>query len=424
MLKESNFWLTTRPQPVFPVMPLPARVEVAVIGAGFSGLSAALRLARAGCSVAVLEAQTAGWGASSRNGGMVLTGMKLGVETLIQKYGLERARRMFALSLAAIETVERLVREENIDCSFSRCGHLEVAWKASHFEGYARSAELLEKQFAHQVRLLPRAELQTEIGSELYHGGLLDELSAGLNPAQFVAGLAGAAARAGALLHENTTLLQIERQASGFVLHTNRGFLRADQVFIGTSGYSGPAVPSIQKRIIPIGSYIIASAPLSAELAREIIPHGRMIFDSKHYLYYFRLTPDKRLLFGGRAAFLPETENSVRDSAPILRQAMLAVYPRLKDLPLEYVWGGSLDFAIDSLPHAGLSDGLYHALGYAGHGVAFATHLGSLLAGQMLGEQIENPLADLPFQGIPFYNGRPWFLPFAGLYYKLLDLIS
>ena len=424
MLKESNFWLTTLDQPIFPALSLPTQVDVAVIGGGFSGLSAALRLAKAGCSVVVLEAQSVGWGASSRNGGMVLTGMKLGVETLINQYGLERARRMFALSLASIDSVERLVREENINCAFSRCGHLETAWKPAHFAGYTRAAELLDKEFAHRVRILPRAELQSEIGSDLYHGGLLDELSAGINPAQFAAGLAGAAFRAGAALHEKTSVSLVERQTSGFALHTNRGLLRAEKVFVGTSGYTGPAAPAFQKRLIPIGSFIIVTAPLPEALAREINPNKRMIFDSKHFLYYFRLTPDNRLLFGGRAAFLPETANSVRESVPILRQGLLSVHPQLKDIPVEYVWGGSLDFAFDSMPHAGVLNGMYHAMGYAGHGVAFATHLGGLVAGQMLGEQVENPLEDLPFPKMPLYNGTPWFLPLAGLYYKFLDFVS
>ncbi len=424
MLIESNYWLTTLKPAIFPETPLPAKVDVAVIGAGFSGLSAALTLAKAGLSVAVLEAETIGWGASSRNGGMVLTGMKLGLETLIQRYGKERARRMFALSLASIATVEEIVRDENIDCAFSRCGHLEMAWKPSHFDSYARAAEIMERELGHSVRMIPRAEQHAEIGSDLYHGGLVDEVSAGLNPAQFVMGLGQAAAKAGAQLHEKTRVLQIESLGAEFVVHTARGLVRAGKVFVGTSGYTGRATPSVQKRIIPIGSYIIATAPLSGELAREVSPRNRMIFDSKNYLYYFRLTPDNRMLFGGRAAFLPETPSSVRDSAPILRQGMLQVYPQLKDVPVEYVWGGSLDFASDLMPHAGVLDGYHHAIGYAGHGVAFATQLGQLVAEKMLGRDVENPLDGLLFPKIPLYNGTPWFLPLAGAYYKLLDLIT
>lgn len=425
MLIESNFWLTTVDQPALHQETLPAKVDVAVIGGGFSGLSAARTLAQGGASVAVLEAESVGWGASSRNGGMVLTGMKLGTETLIQKFGRERASRMFALSLAALETVGQIVRDEKIDCAFSRCGHIEVAWKPAHFDGYARAAELLQKEFGHRVGIVSKNDLRTEIGSDLYHGALVDESSAGINPAQFVMGLAQAAARAGAQIHEKTSAWNVKAGPGGFTLFTNRGTLKADKVFIGTSGYTGAATPGFRKRIIPIGSYIIVTAPLTDVLAREISPRNRMIFDSKHYLYYFRLTPDNRLLFGGRAAFTPETPNSTRESAEILRRGMLSVYPQLKDIPTSYVWGGTLDFALDMMPHAGQIDGLHHALGYAGHGVAFATHLGQLVARQMLGEQVENPLDGLPFPPVPFYTGNPILhLPLAGLYYKALDLIS
>jgi glycine/D-amino acid oxidase-like deaminating enzyme len=424
MISESNYWLTTVQAQTLPELPLPAQVDVAVIGGGFSGLSAALCLAKAGARVAVLEAETMGWGASSRNGGMVLTGMKLGVETLIRQYGLERARRMFALSLAAIETVEQIVEDEGLECAFSRCGHLEMAWKPAHFESYARAAELMAKQFGHQVRIISRAEQHTEIGSERYYGGMVDELSASVNPAQFVMGLAKAAERAGAGLHEKTRVLKVEAQASSFLIRTTRGEIRAEKVFIGTSGYSGRAITAMQKRLVPIGSYIIATAPLSDALAREVSPRKRMIFDSKNYLYYFRLTPDQRMLFGGRAVFRPETEGSIRESAPVLQQALGEVYPQLKEVPVEYVWGGSLDFAMDSMPHTGKLDGMHYALGYAGHGVAFATHLGKLVARQMLGQPDENPLDGLPFRPFPIYAGMAWYLPFVGWYYRLLDAIS
>ena len=424
MLKESNYWLTTVVSNDFPNLPLKTKVNVAVIGGGFSGLSAALTLSKAGVSVAVLEAETMGWGASSRNGGMVLTGMKLGVESLIQQYGRERARRMFDLSLASIDTVEQIVKTEEIDCAFSRCGHLEVAWKPAHFDGYARAAEILEKEFGHQIRVIPRSEQHTEIGSDYYHGGIVDDLSAGVNPAQFVMGLARAAQRRGAMLHENTRVTKIEQKDARFIVQTSRGEIQAEHVFVGTSGYTGQATAALQKRIAPIGSYIIATAPLPESLSLELSPRNRMIFDSKHYLYYFRITPDRRMLFGGRAVFTSETESSIRDSVPVLQKGLLDVYPQLKNIPVEYVWGGSLDFAIDSMPHTGSMDGIDFSLGYAGHGVAFATHLGHLYAQKILGLAVENPLDGLAFRPFPFNTGNPWYLPLAGWYYRVLDIIS
>src|ERR1700687_1834847 len=189
---ESNYWLTTASMPSGTAGELPERVDVVVIGAGFTGLSAARTLARRGAKVALLEANTIGWGASSRNGGMVLTGMKLDVGTLAKRYGMELTRRMYADSLTSIDLVEQIVREENISCDFSRCGHLEVACKQSHFDSYARSAEVIAREFNHELRVIPRNQLSAEIGSVIYFGGMVDETSAGLNPARYVAGLARA----------------------------------------------------------------------------------------------------------------------------------------------------------------------------------------------------------------------------------------
>lgn len=209
MLSEKNFWNSTVEPASRPDAAVPSRVDVAIVGGGYAGLSAARVLARSGARVAVLEQETVGWGASSRNAGMVLTGMKLGPEALVKKYGEARARRMFAFSLSAIDTVERIVNEERIACGFVRSGHLEAAWKPAHFAGYAAAAEFMEKTFGHRVQVIPKADLHAEIGSDLYHGGMVDEVSASVNPEQFVLGLADAARRAGALIHEQTRVRSI-----------------------------------------------------------------------------------------------------------------------------------------------------------------------------------------------------------------------
>jgi len=430
-MQEYNYWLTTAVMPkTEPAQPPPETADVAVIGAGFTGLSAARTLASKGATVVVLEAETIGWGASSRNGGMVLTGLKLGVDKLISKYGRERTQRMYAASLASIDCVEQMVREEAIDCDFSRCGHLEVACKPAHFDDYARQAEVIAREFHHELRVVFRHELSSEIGSDVYYGGMVDEVSAGLNPARYVAGLGRAALKAGACVREQTRLLRIERETRkgtpGWKISTSRGALWARDVLVGTSGYTGAATPQLRQKLIPIGSYIITTEVLPEALARELSPRGRMIYDSKNYLYYYRLTPDNRMLFGGRAAFFPETADSIRKSAEILRRGMIQVYPQLRQTKVEFVWGGTLDFAFDTMPHAGQIDGLYYAVGYAGHGVAMATLQGQLLARQIAGEEVENPFVGIPFPGAPLglYDGRPWFLPLAGAWYKVLDWVS
>jgi len=188
---------------------LPETADVAVIGAGFTGLSAARTLASKGANVVVLESETIGWGASSRNGGMVLTGMKLGVNKLISMYGRERTQRMYAASLASIDCVAKIVRDESIPCDFGRCGHLEVACKQAHFDDYARQAEVIGREFHHELKIVPRSELRSEIGSDIYFGGMVDEASVGLNPARYVAGLGLAALRAGACVREKTRVERI-----------------------------------------------------------------------------------------------------------------------------------------------------------------------------------------------------------------------
>jgi len=443
-LQEHNYWLTTVELPlVDATRPLPETVDVAVIGAGFTGLSAARTLAKRGAKVAVLESETIGWGASSRNGGMVLTGMKLGVNQLISRYGRELTQRMYAASLATIDCVEQIVREEAIDCDFSRCGHLEVACKQKHFDDYARQAEVIAREFNHTLRVVQKQDLSAEIGSSIYFGGMVDEVSAGLNPARYVAGLARAAMKAGAEIFEHTRVQSVQRNSrqgeAGWQLATSRGPLWAHEVFVATSGYTGRATPALQEKLIPIGSFIITTEVLPEKLAQDLSPRNRMIYDSKNYLYYYRLTPDRRMLFGGRAAFFPENDQTVRRSAAILRRGMIDVYPQLSDAKIDYVWGGTLDFAFDIMPHAGRLDGMYYAVGYAGHGVAMATYQGQKVAELMAAEQMpedlharraedkpENPFVGIPFPGAPLglYNGRPWFLPLAGAWYKLLDWVS
>jgi glycine/D-amino acid oxidase-like deaminating enzyme len=429
-MMDNNYWLTTVAMPDASADELPEAADVAVVGAGFTGLSAARIFAQRGAKVAVLEANGIGWGASSRNAGMVLTGLKLSGDTLSKRYGMELARRMYAASLSAIALVEQIVREENIACSFSRYGHLEVACKPSHFEDFSRSSEFMAKEFNHELRMVSRNELRSEIGSDIYYGGRVDRSSAGVNPAQYVAGLATAAIRAGAGIYQNARVAKVQQNTrmgmGGFEIETSRGKLFARDVLAATSGYTSTATPALKKKIIPIGSFIVTTEPLSDALAREVSPRNRMIYDSKHYLHYYRLTPDNRMLFGGRAAFLPETKDTVRRSGEILRQGMIGVYPQLRDVKIEYVWGGTLDFCFDTMPHTGQIEGIHYALGYAGHGVAMASYLGTKMAEKMCGGGDDIPFAAIPFPGAPLglYNGRPWFLPFAGAYYKVLDWVS
>lgn len=426
-MKESSYWAETVQWPALAERAWPVSVDVAVIGGGYTGLSAARELVRHGAQVAVLEANGFGSGASSRNGGMVLTGMKVAAGKLIKQHGLQVARSLFHTSLTAITFAEQLIRDEQIDCGFTRCGHVELAWKPAHFAAYAREVEMLQRDFNHAVTLVERKDLRSEIGSDVYFGGLVDATSAGVNPAQYAAGLIAAAQRAGALLFAQTPATALRREGDAFTIDTPRGKLKAQHIILATNGYTQRLAPWLAQRIVPIGSYVIATEPLPAALAAELSPRRRMMFDSKNFLYYFRLSQDNRMIFGGRAAFQAETPSTVRESAAILQRGMVEVFPQLRAATVSHAWGGTLGFTFDLLPHAGVSpNGIHFALGCGGHGVALLTYLGACVARQVAGEKPDNPLFTLPFPTAPLglYNGKPWFLPLAETYYRALDKLT
>lgn len=403
---------------------LPSLVDVLVVGAGYTGLSAARRLALSGASVLVVDGESVGWGASSRNGGQVLTGLRLDAAGLVSRYGEGLARELFGASERAIANLEALVADERIECGFERVGHVQAAWKPAHFRSFREEQAILARVFDHEVRLVERSRQRAEVGSDAYHGLLIDERSAALNPAQYVLGLAAAATRRGACIVSGAKVGQIARSRAGWNVQTSSGPVAAADVLVATNGYTGPAIPLVQRRLVPVGSYIIATERLPEALASALLPNRRMAFDSKHFLYYFRVTGDRRLLFGGRAEFTPPNAQSIRRAAAILRRGMTTVFPDLASVGIDYVWGGNVAFTRDQLPHAGRIGGLHFAGGYGGHGIAMATELGNLIAQRVMGGVVENPLLDIECPTIPFYHGNPWFLPLAGAYYKVLDWIS
>lgn len=410
-------WSATARQMALPVADSPPdRLDVAVVGGGYTGLAAARALAREGASVAVLEAGAIGSGASGMNGGFVLPGYKADPAAMVRRLGAERARALFRDSLAALEFVERLVAEEGIACDWHRPGSVYLAARPAHLRALEAEQRLLAG-WGHRTELLGAAEIRNEIGSDGYHGGLVDPVSGALQPADYVRGLAAAAARAGAVLVEGHRVGRLRRVESGFELTAGGAVLRATEVLLATNGYTDRLLPWLARRTVPVGSFIIATAPLPAELAGRLIPRARVLSDTWNLLHYFRLSPDGRLVFGGRAAFRPE---SLGRSLRLLRRDMTAVFPELAGTAVEYGWGGTLGFTLDRLPHAGRHGGISYALGYGGHGVALASWLGDQV-GRALAGGPWPALASVPFRAVPFYDGRPWFLPLAGAYYGLMD---
>ena len=418
---ERCLWTETSHHSRFPAAPLPGSTDIAIIGGGYTGLSAARCLARRGTDVTVLERHTVGWGASGRNGGFVLPGYKPEMEELYHRLGAARAAAMFQLSLDGIAFLRNLIQQEEIACDFTACGAVTLAAKPAHLSALEESGRFLRERLGYQTELLGRADLAREITSSRYHGGLLDPGGCSLQPAKYVAGLAQAAARAGARLVEEAEVTRIRRDHGQFEITTSKGVIRAVEVLAATNGYTPRALAGLRRRVIPIGSYQIATEPLDPVLARRLVPHGRVFSDTKNLLYYFRLSPDGRMVFGGRASFTPTSH--IR-SAAILRAGMGEVFPELADTPIDYTWSGKVAYPIDHLPHAGRFQGVHYAMGYCGHGVALATYLGARM-GEVLGGSGEIPdLGTTSFRPVPLLFGVPWFLPLVGGYYRVRDRIG
>jgi len=402
--------------------PLPEVADLVVVGGGYTGIAAARRAALLGARAVLLEAESIGWGASSRNGGMCHPGFNRGVRELVARHGPDLGRALWEESLAAYEWAGATIVEEGIEADFERTGYLDLAFAPSHVEHLRASARTLTEAGA-PARFVERTELRTEIGSDAYFGGIVVERSAILHPAKYVAGLAAAAERAGAHLHEGVRGLGVRPQRDGrSVVETSRGAILAREIFVATNGYTNGVAPALRRRLLPIGSYIIATDPLPEDLAAELSPNGRMFVDTKNFLYYWRLSPDRRMVFGGRASFWP---SSVAKTARILHAGLLRVHPQLAGVRVAYAWGGKLGFTMDRMPHVGRMDTVTFATGCCGSGVSILPYLGDRVAAWLLGGEPAPALAALRFPLVPaLFEGRPWFLPVVGEWYRLRDRLD
>jgi glycine/D-amino acid oxidase-like deaminating enzyme len=425
-MKFRSYWLDSAPQgPDRSTTELGGHVDVAVVGAGLTGLSTALHLARKGVNVAVLERDTVAFGASGRNGGMATTGLSIGFRDAIARYGFPSASAYYLAYTEAIDVLEGIVNDEAIDCDFARTGKMNLAAKPAHFDGLRKTHDVLAERLGYETMLVPKDQLHTEIAGEFYHGAMIDPKGAGLHVGKFTRGLGEAAASKGAQIHERAGVTEVQRlSGTKHKLVTARGSLVADKVLVATSGYTSRPFRWMQLRLAPVGSFIIVTEPLGKDVCDQLLPNRRMASDSRNLLYYFRITPDYRLLFGGRARFAMSSPQSDAKSGQILHKAMASVFPQLSDARVDYCWGGLVDMSLDRMVHAGQHDGLYYSLGYSGHGVQMATMMGRQMAGVLEGDDGANPWRDLPFKRIPGHVGPPWFLPFAGAYYKALDVIK
>jgi glycine/D-amino acid oxidase-like deaminating enzyme len=395
------------------------------VGGGYTGTVAAIQLARAGARVCLLERETMGWGASSRNGGIVHPGLQYGRAALRRRYGDRLGDELFHDGIAAFRTAERFIADQGVDADYRRSGLAILAWSKADLD--ALELELQEmREEGLTGRALRGTDVRAEVGTDHYPGAIVIEEAGMIHPGRYMAALAQAAVAAGVDIHAHTTVLGAEMAGPERVVRTPRGAMRAGAVVMATNGYTGGAVPWLQERIVPVGSYIIATEPMSEGLAASVMPGRRTAFDTKSFLYYWHVNSERRLIFGGRASFRPTTIDA---AAGILAQAMAEVHPQAAGLRIDHAWGGNVGFTFDRLPHLGEHDGIHYALGYCGSGIALGTAFGLRMAA-MLGRSTgvaDEPLAfeRTPFPGAPvwpgFHKGLPWLLPVAGEMFRIGD---
>ena len=422
-MKLESYWLDTAPAfSVGAQGPVAGRADVVVVGAGFTGLSAALALARRGATVTVLEAGRVVGEASGRNGGHCNSGLAHDFGALAARLGVDKARAFYQAYSAAVDTVERLVSDEDIDCNFARVGRLKLAAKPEHYDKLARACDLLRREVDPHVAMVPRAHIHAEVGSDSFYGGLLQKTGAQMHMGRFGVGLAQAGARAGAQIHEHAAVTKIERRPGGsFRVETARGTVEARQVLLATGNSRTGPFFHFRRRMISVGSFIIATEPLDKGLLDRMLPHRRNYVTSRNIGNYFRISPDDRLIFGGRARFAMSNPRSDAKSGRVLRAAMEDMFPELRGVGIDYCWGGLVDMTADRLPRAGEHRGMYFATGYSGHGVQMSVHMGQVMADVMGGKPERNPWQGLEWPAIPGHFGKPWFLPVVGAYYRLQD---
>ncbi|HET7250077.1 MAG TPA: FAD-binding oxidoreductase [Gemmatimonadales bacterium] len=419
-MQERPYWLEVSPRPAaVGRAELPQRTDVAVIGGGYTGISAARVLAGAGAQVTVIERSLLGAGASTRNAGMVLPGFRRGAQSLVTSLGAVRARELFDASRAAVFELEELATGEApaLPCDYRLCGHLRLATTPKQYIELQRDARVFDKVMRHETELVPGDRLEPELGASIpYAGALLDPLAGSLDPAKLFWGLVAAAQRARVTLVEGVDVLSLRREADRFLLRTSHGTLGAKDVVVATGGYGDPVVPALRRRVYFHSSTTITTAPLGHHVARMVMQRDRVVTDMRECMTWFRLTPDTRMIFGAEAPFRSSTRT---ERLRTLSEAMCAHFPRLLGTDIDYQWGGSVAMTRDRLPHAGERDGVYYALGCNGHGIPLALYLGARVAASVIGKDDLEPFESLKFSALP-----RWYLPVLGTVQRLRDRVK
>lgn len=420
--KETPYWWAQNlTAPV--AQTLPEKTDVLVIGSGYTGLHAAIQTARAGMQTVVIDSGKIGEGCSTRNGGQVSTSIKPSFDNLQRKFGRNIAERIFREGQASLDFTANFVADEAINCNFREVGRFHGAHSPRQYEELARIAKTVHPVLETGAHVVPRSEQQSELGTEFYHGGIVFPKHASIDPGAYHAGLVRIAHETGVTLISDCAATALSQNAKEHDVQTVQGQICAKYVVVATNGYSGKLLPWLQHRIIPIGSYIIATEALPKDQVDRLFPTDRILSDTRKLVYYYRLSPDrKRILFGGRVS-LQETDP--RKSGPVLRDDMVTIFPELKDVRIAHSWAGTVGYTFDSLMHAGHRDGIYWAAGYCGSGAGMAGYLGNMIGRQVAGDETAKTVfSEIPFSGRPYYRGNPWFLAPSVLWYRIFDRIS
>ena len=412
------WWDDLQALPALPAT-VPQKTDVVVIGCGYTGLNAGIEIARGGRQTLILEAQDIGHGCSSRNGGQIGTSVKPSIATLTRKFGADRAARIRGEGRTALDWIEDRIRTEAIDCDFKRAGRFHAAHSPAQFAALVKDAASLRAEGI-PVEEVPRSDQEAEIGSAAYYGGIVLPRHASLHPAKYHQGLVRVAHAAGVVIRDHCPAQRIVRDGDSYRIRTSLGEVRCRDVVIATNGYTTGVTPWLQRRTIPIGSYMIATEPLPRDLIDRIMPTDRVISDSRKVVYYYRPSPDRRrMIFGGRVS---SNETNPMISGPRLHADMCRLFPELSNSRISHSWCGTVAYTFDETMHVGRHDGMYYAMGYCGSGVGMASYLGMRLGLQVLGRsEGRTAFDDLPFPTRPFYRGRPWFLPAMVAYYRWRD---
>ncbi|MHA7775460.1 NAD(P)/FAD-dependent oxidoreductase [Roseibium sp. M-1] len=418
--KTMPYWQEIAPKVSLQEIALPEEVDVLVIGGGYTGLNAALQTAREGLGTLVLDAEAPGWGCSLRNGGQLSTSLKPGFGKLARRYGKDLATQLCLEGQASLDYMHALAKEPGIELDLREVGRFHGAHKPHLYEKLARESAAGHAVWKTHTFMVSKADMASELRTDAYHGGIVYPHHCSIDVSRYHPSLLKAALSAGAKVKGHCRVMSLERAGSGFRVLTSEGLVKAGKVILATNGYTGALSPWHRRRIIPIGSYVLATEELPKDLVDRLFPTDRVLSDTRKLVYYYRLSPDrKRVLFGGRVSL---SETDPRKSALRLHRDMAALFPELTETRITHGWMGFVGYTFDTLAHAGEDKGLYFAGGYCGSGVGMASYLGMRIGQKAAGlEKSPSAFEQIPFPTRPLYYGTPWFLAPSVLVYRMRD---